>query len=354
MAKVPLKFSKTQIDAAGKVIIQPAPGKDNYGHALEVINNWRAVHNIPLLLFRVVLARRARKIYSKAIVVQRIKRLPAIKLKLTLIPSLKLSRMQDIGGCRAIVMNVAQVGKLVRLYQTRKSIHRLHQIDDYIFDKPKSSGYRAVHLIYHYCGDAYPEYKDLRIEIQIRSQFQHAWATAVETVDTITEQALKSSLGKDEWKRFFQLMGAALAVAEGTKPVPDTDPDYKELLREMKQYADQLDVINSLQAYGNAINLPPSILESGREYFLLHLDSNEKKIAVTSFKKDEFEKANEIYMDQERAVENQQGVQVVLVSTASIRKFASLKKAYPNYFMDTQLFVLLVRDRLQSLEKMER
>jgi hypothetical protein len=40
-------------------------------------------------------------------------------------------------------------------------------------------------------------YNDLKIEMQLRSQYQHAWATAVETVGTFIGQALKSSIGPE-------------------------------------------------------------------------------------------------------------------------------------------------------------
>ena len=43
------------------------------------------------------------------------------------------------------------------------------------------SGYRGVHLIYRYNSDRKTEYNTLLIEMQLRSQLQHAWATAVET-----------------------------------------------------------------------------------------------------------------------------------------------------------------------------
>ena len=47
----------------------------------------------------------------------------------------------------------------------------------------------------------------LRIEIQIRSRLQHAWATAVETVDAFSGTSLKTTGGsgseKTDWGRFY-------------------------------------------------------------------------------------------------------------------------------------------------------
>ena len=89
-------------------------------------------------------------------------------------------------------------------------------IDDYI-SAPKASGYRGVHLMYRYKSDKKKTiYNDLKIEMQIRSRYQHAWATAVETVGIFVGQALKTSMGDDRWLRFFALMGSAIAIREKT------------------------------------------------------------------------------------------------------------------------------------------
>ena len=129
--------------------------------------------------------------------------------------------MQDIGGCRSIVRNVAQVRKIVANYEKSDIKHKVFQTDDYI-DKPKESGYRGVHLIFKYFSDKNETYNGLKIEVQVRSNLQHAWATAVETTGTFIGQALKSSQGEADWLRFFCLMGSAIAIRENTNPVPDT------------------------------------------------------------------------------------------------------------------------------------
>jgi len=53
------------------------------------------------------LIKRAKKIDKQAIIAQRLKRLPSIDAKLRQHASwMKLTQMQDIGGCRAIVRSV--------------------------------------------------------------------------------------------------------------------------------------------------------------------------------------------------------------------------------------------------------
>jgi ppGpp synthetase/RelA/SpoT-type nucleotidyltranferase len=86
----------------------------------------------------------------------------------------------------------------------QNTIGRRPGVDDYILS-PKNSGYRSVHLLYKYNSDkkAPSIYNGLFIEVKIRSRLQHAWATAVETVVTFLQQALKSSQGEEEWLRFL-------------------------------------------------------------------------------------------------------------------------------------------------------
>lgn len=133
---------------------------------------------------------------ANCLIAQRIKRLSSIAHKLVRYPTMTLSQMQDIGGCRAILGSVESVENVVNLYKNSDLKHQRVQIDDYI-ESPKKSGYRGVHLIYRYFSDRKGTYNTLKIEIQVRSQFQHAWAAAVETVGTFVQQALKSSMGEE-------------------------------------------------------------------------------------------------------------------------------------------------------------
>ena len=74
-----------------------------------VINNWRSSHAYVLNTFQMALRHRAVKVDEGAIVAQRSKRRTSIKAKLERMDSLRLSEMQDIAGCRAIVSSVKQV-----------------------------------------------------------------------------------------------------------------------------------------------------------------------------------------------------------------------------------------------------
>ncbi len=338
------EYSKQRVNWAGRALSGAvATNLTEFGEALDIINNFRAIHGHPLNTFQTTLRIKGRHIDKNIIVAQRVKRLSSIDLKLSRFPTMTLSQMQDIGGCRGVVATVNNVNSLVDAYLKSDLKHKLHTHDDYML-APKPTGYRGVHLIYRYFSDKIDTYNSLKIEMQIRSQAQHAWATAVEIVGTFTQQALKSSQGADDWLRFFALMGTAIALMEGTPPVPGTPDNPAQLVEELNAAAAKLDAIGRLQAYGTA----PQILESPESkknhFFLLELDASEMKLEITGYKASQIVDASDDYLEAEKRFSKQgAGGDAVLVSVDSL---ASLRRAYPNYYLDTNMFVSLTEKAL--------
>ncbi len=321
---------------------------DEYSQAIDVINNWRASHAYPLNTFQINLRNASRKAESEPLVAQRIKRLISIAAKLDRFPTMKLSQMQDLGGCRAILRNVKNVRLVMRYYMNRsRAKHQLASVDDYIRE-PKESGYRGVHLVYRYHSDSTKRaYNGLKIEMQLRSRYQHAWATAVETVGMFSGQALKSSLGSHDWQRFFVLMSSAIANRELTTPVPGAPTRKRDLIRELREYASRLQVENRLQEYGRAVDAIATN-QLGAHFYLLQLNPSKRNLAITGFSAHQIEEANNRYSEAEQQAKNETGMDAVLVSTESI---TSLRRAYPNYFADTRLFMVLM---IQAMEGRSR
>src|SRR6266436_5212128 len=168
-----------------------------------VIGNWRSSHSYPLQCMKMTLKNRAKEIDQNALIAQRLKRVTSIASKLERFPNMKLSQMQDIGGCRAVVSSVRRVHDLVEVYEESRKKNPTARMEfsekyDYVAD-PKRDGDRGVHLVYKYRTPSLDRkmYNGLRIEIQLRSQLQHAWSTAVETVSAVTGQALKSNRSEE-------------------------------------------------------------------------------------------------------------------------------------------------------------
>lgn len=328
------QFSIIEVNTAGRILASFDGSPDEFSHAISVIDNWRASHSYPLQSFYVTLKRRACTVHKSALTAQRIKRLESIARKLILNKDMKLSQMQDIGGCRAILPSIAHVRELEQIYKNSKWNHTWLAPKDYIA-YPKSSGYRSVHLKYRFSGKGNKSaYDGLKIEIQLRTKLQHTWATAVEASDTFTKQALKSSHGKQEWKRFFALMGSVFAIREKEALVPDTHVTLHELAAEIKKLNSTHHIAATLTGY-RAI-LPRVTDRTDATYFLVALDPVKMEVSIKGYKKSESMQANAAYTNAEKMLEKESRTQIVLVSVASV---SALKRAYPNYFLDTDDFL---------------
>lgn len=126
---------------------------DKWSQAIDVVENWRACHALPLNVVQKALRDRAQKIEPKVIVAQRLKRFPSIMNKLSRESSMKLSQMQDLGGCRAILSSVKNVIALYDAYRPSLSLLLPEETSrkpyDYI-SHPKEDGYRGIHVVARY------------------------------------------------------------------------------------------------------------------------------------------------------------------------------------------------------------
>lgn len=138
---------------------------------------------------------------------QRLKRVPTIIDKLVRYPSMALVNMQDIGGCRAVCTNIAQLRRLEqRVRRRRPPVSEF----DYIL-KPKPSGYRAVHLIVEYDGRL--------IEIQLRTGPMDEWAVVQERVGDWIGTDLKSGKGPPQVLKLMKLLSVAVALEEQAESI---------------------------------------------------------------------------------------------------------------------------------------
>lgn len=170
-------YSRKQISRAGEALMT-AKSPEERNEALQIINDWRSNHVIPLLARKTALLRLMDKNDLQAIILsQRLKRLTSIEYKLDLNPQMGLGGMQDIGGYRAVVKDVKDLAALYSLITAQRSGHRLIRTSNYI-KEPKASGYRSIHFVYEYSSKD-DRYNNLKLELQIRTKLQHNWATAV-------------------------------------------------------------------------------------------------------------------------------------------------------------------------------
>lgn len=326
MAKVEFKYSKNAVNKAGTALI----GNDSSLHdeAKTILDNWRACHVAPLNSFQTSLRLKLKQIDPDALVSQRLKRMPSIISKLERNSGMNLARMQDIGGIRAVVSNMREVRALDSYYKNGTRVFTIVKGGKDYINYPKESGYRSVHQIFK-CRNGFS------IELQIRTQIQHSWATAVETMGTFLNHSLKSSEGPEEWLKFFSLASSAFAVLESTPRIDEyqklTDEETFKLLLEKEK---ELNVINKLSGFRVVAKHISNDRKNGK-YHLIILDLDKKMANIKSFEAKHVHIANEKYSEMEEEVRKGKNIQVVLVASESV---SALKKAYPSYFLDSQYF----------------
>lgn len=334
MSEAGARYSRRQVDRAGALLKDEAAPAAGRAQARPIFGWWRGRHRFPLLEVRGLVEQRTQLVTTGGFVALRLKRLPSVEAKLRRFPAMHLSRMQDLGGCRAVVPSVREVDALAALCRDIGPHRRLRE-NDYL-EEPKRDGYRGVHLVWRYRTETPdPGHRDgLRIEIQIRSRLQHAWATAVETVDVLRETQLKiGGSGNGDWRRFFALMGTVHALEEECPIVPGTPSARAELRAELRDLVARLDARRVFA--GHAVEIEAAAEGEGAGWTLMNLDASARRLALRRYAVDRIEEAQQEYLRLEERHDGDPAVQVCLVSTDSAD---TLRRAYPNYFLDVGLF----------------
>jgi ppGpp synthetase/RelA/SpoT-type nucleotidyltranferase len=341
----PAGYSNKKVDWAGSILSQEKGSNEERDKAIEILDNWRAIHRYPMYIFKKRLRNVSEKMDKEAFTVQRLKRLPSIIKKLQRVyqgdkPTMKLSQMQDIAGCRVVMPTIKQARTLYEKYYLKGDIkHDKVNEKDYML-VPKKDGYRSIHLIYRYNSDKEGKqyYNGLLVEVQIRSKLQHLWATAIEIVDFFTRQAIKSNEGKKEWVDFFKLVSSAFALIEKTPTILGTPKNKKELYKQIKLQEERLRVIYHLEGWAHAVKVFKEVSEKKPDvqFFLLELDVEQGRLNIRAYTKEQEKLAIEDYDNAEKSNQDKKGYDVVLVGADTEK---DLKEAYPNYFVDSGEFI---------------
>lgn len=345
MPWIELEHSKKAVRRSGDYLISDGFDIEKFLDAYQVLENWRSSHAYPIQSMLGYFRKKAFEIEPSAIVARRLKRTPSILSKLKRENGMKLDRMEDIGGCRVVVLNRKQVYLVRDAIVKGRTRNTLRRERDYI-KQPKNSGYRGIHLVYRYNGEK-TQYSTHSIELQIRSKVQHSWATAVEVVGTFTGQGLKASQGQSEWLKFFKLASIAFEEIESKGLVKNANTHER---LELIKYIERLRVLHKLRAFAVSTKHLGIDKKHRNDYFLLVLEVDKSNIEVMRFSQSNIDKATQKYAELEKDFKNDSKKDVVLVSAESVH---GLKKAYPNYFADTTEFSKNIERIIEANKKIQ-
>lgn len=325
--------SKSRVNRAGDAVRANIATADDI-HAIE---QWRAAHRAVLNTFQAILRTRLRG--QPVTVAQRHKRRNTIFNKLSRIPGMQLSRMDDVAGCRVIFSNVKQLNNFRRKFHRARFDHKLRNaVDKYDYiSHPKSTGYRGIHDVYEYDVNSYTGklLKGLYIEIQYRTLVQHAWATAVEVVGLITESQPKFEQGDARYTDAMAYASEILARAhEGLKgPFPDMSD--KDVVEKFLALDKELSLMSTLRGLNRA-----SGGTSDNKNWLLIIPP-EGTLEIKSFR-DAPDALRALFQYEKEMPDSD----IVLVRADTS---AEVKTAFRNYFRDARDFVRLVDSGCEKL-----
>ncbi len=190
--------SKGEINRSGQILcLARSSGNlitlDEKMSATAVVEDFRKGFSYPLTKVSSGLRGIVQQVAPEVLVAQRLKRMNQIIHKLERFPETNLARIEDIGGCRAVVETSRDMNLVLAKIQSNWEIVRIR---NYV-DVPKISGYRAIHLV--------TERDRHRIEVQLRTKGQQAWANAVEKIGARYQVPLKDEIGPEELMNWLRL-----------------------------------------------------------------------------------------------------------------------------------------------------
>ncbi len=291
-------------------------------HTLQELEEYRTSHKESLAAIFRELCRIKYKIGRNTIVTYRIKRFESIINKLIRFPKMDFSRMWDIGGCRCIVNSNQEVYKLK---EEIEKILEVKKVNDWI-KNPQDDGYKSLHLYVSAPND------NKIIEIQIRNQNDHNWATLVEISDLLFDSGLKEYGRNKDLLKFHKLLAKRRDL---------TIKEKKEIARISKKYKyldkiSEVFVRNHLRVREQWIGIET---KSRYKYFLIEASKEEAPI-IKAY--DNFLEAEKDYFER---FKNNHKANIVLTHLPK-PNYNQISIAYSNYiltvhtFEDESLFIL--------------
>jgi putative GTP pyrophosphokinase len=148
--------------------------------------------------------------------------------------SMRLSQMQDVAGCRTVVVDAAEQNRLISMIEGKfpcvVSDRRLQP----------SHGYRAVHVV------ARPQ--RLPIEIQVRTRLQHLWAEISEKLADQFGIEVKYGGGHPSVRRLLDVASGLVAQTERLEGMTEVADEVTALRQQTHDIlSEMLDLARTLE-----------------------------------------------------------------------------------------------------------
>lgn len=334
--------SKTQIDKAGRALAAGGEVTLEVIQLEDVFDEYRAAHLEPLSKTTLELQKWLHGYGGRYYIAQRLKRKPQIVRKLRRL-SVRLTQLQDIGGCRIIVDTNKDVDKLLHFLKSQVEAQenfKLTKVTDYRGKGRDDTGYRAVHLLLSRDGRA--------LELQVRSRIQHYWAESIERTSVIYGYHLKEKEGDPQVISYFKLLSDVFfEIESGREPAQQAKVQLDKLRviaegiisrsdknRVMSSFVNE-DIVKTLtETQGSAETL---------NNWVIVFDWNTGAFVTWDTVGRDAAEAVKKYIDYERQFTSENNFEVVMIGSSDI---ASVSQTHSHYFGIDKY-----EDILESLEE---
>lgn len=313
------ELSKNQIRKLG-IRIREAYG-DGTGKVsqedLKLLQEYRLTFRDTIASVFDIVYKDCQSINKKSIVTYRIKRIESIIGKLKRL-SYDLDRLIDIAGCRCILSNDEQVYRLLNRLKENPQIY-IKTVIDHI-EKPESDGYKSIHL---FVGLANGDGK--LVEVQLRNQEQHNWATLVEISDFVFETKLKEYREPADLLEFHRLLSV---------PEQDLTPKEKDKLFKTIKHRNYINRINEVfvRNYIEVRKQWMKLQNNPKNSFYLIEAKRDNCPQIDSY--NSFSEAEKAYFERFQQNSNSN----IVLTNIPRATYEQISVAYSNYMLSTHAF----------------
>lgn len=325
-----MKLSKTKIDKAGLAL-----AKGQYKDEVEFIeleetfDDYRKAHLKPLSETTLEIQRLLSNSGAEYYIAQRLKRKPQIIRKLKRL-SVRLTQLQDIGGCRIIVEKNKDVDLIATFLRDKASAEagfNITKVTDYREKGRDDTGYRSLHVLMEREGRS--------LELQIRSRIQHYWAESIERTSVIYGHHLKEKEGDPEVINYFKhLSDVFFEIEAGREPSTAQKLQIDALRQSCEQIISSSDKHKVFDSFVNegiikTLTEKESRNPSGLNNWILIFDWNLGAFVSWDIVSPNPDDAVAAYVHYENQYPADHGFEVVLIGSSEI---ATVKQTHSHYF----------------------
>jgi ppGpp synthetase/RelA/SpoT-type nucleotidyltranferase len=325
-----MKLSNTKVDKAGITLAKDSyTSEEEMFDAESIFDLYRGNHLQPLTEITLELQDWLSKFGENYYIAQGLKRKPQIIRKLNRF-SVRLTQLQDIGGCRIIVQGNNTIDSLWEYLQDKvahqKDLKLIRKID-YREKGRDDSGYRSLHLILERHGH--------KIELQIRSRIQHYWAESIERTSVIYGYHLKECEGHSDVLAYFKKLSDIFYEIECYRePSPIQKLDIDQYRRSAEEIIKSSDRNKILDGYVNENIIKKLVsVESARKAgfnnWIIIFDWNKGAFVSWDIVDRASEKAIQAYVENEKSFPARDGFEVVMIGSSDV---ATIRQTHSHYF----------------------